>query len=204
MTRKILVAIAILAAVAIGSRILGPSPAPLNIHPARATIVCFGDSLTAGTGAPEGASYPDQLGQLLGRSVVNAGVPGDTTTTALERLDRDVLSHDPGVVCITLGGNDMMQRSPRDEAFQNLDTIVERLQAAGALVLVAGVEPPMVGSAWDDGYRELCARRRCLLVPDVLDGLWGHSDLMSDTIHPNQEGYAKVARRIAKELRPAL
>lgn len=62
----------------------------------------------------------------------------------------------------------------------------------------------MVASAWDDGYRELCARRRCLLVPDVLAGLWGHPDLMSDSIHPNQERYAKVAQRIAKTLRPTL
>ena len=71
------------------------------------TIICFGDSLTAGTGAGKGMDYPSQLSQMISKPVINAGVSGDTTAEALERLDQDVLSRLPDMVLITLGDNDL-------------------------------------------------------------------------------------------------
>jgi lysophospholipase L1-like esterase len=204
MIRKVTVGGAVLISVVVLWRVFAPAPAPVNAFPARTTVVCFGDSLTAGTGAPEGKSYPDVLARRLGRAVINAGVPGDTTADALARLERDVLVHDPGVVCLTLGGNDLMRQVPADEAFANLETIVRRLQDAGALVVVGGLDPPMVAGSWDDRYESLCEDLGCLLIPDILAGVWGHSDLMADRIHPNARGYEKVAERFADRLEPWL
>ncbi len=82
------------------------------------SIVCFGDSLTYGTGASLGMDYPSQLSRLIGKPVINAGIPGDTTATALSRLDRDVLGRSPRIVLITLGGNDLKNRQDRDRAFR--------------------------------------------------------------------------------------
>jgi hypothetical protein len=54
-------------------------------------IICFGDSLTFGTGASKGIDYPSQLAKMIGNPVINKGIPGDTTASALRRLNRNVL-----------------------------------------------------------------------------------------------------------------
>jgi lysophospholipase L1-like esterase len=88
------------------------------------TIICFGDSLTYGTGAVPGMDYPSQLSKMIGRPVINAGVPGNTTARALKRLEQDVLSRSPDLVLITLGGNDLKNGIAKDVAFKNLKMII--------------------------------------------------------------------------------
>ena len=91
-------------------------------------VVAFGDSLTYGTGADESESYPTVLGQLIGRTVVRAGVPGEGTAQALARLPAMVDEHNPRLVIVCLGGNDML-RQVRDAGItQNLRAIIKTLQ----------------------------------------------------------------------------
>jgi lysophospholipase L1-like esterase len=156
-------------------------------------ILCFGDSLTYGTGASPGMDYPSRLGQMLGREVINAGVPGDTTASALNRLERDVLSVSPGLVLITLGGNDLKNGVPAEEALTNLIEIVETLQKNGARVIVGGLRFPMRDRGYGKAYDELAERTGVVLIPNVLDGIMGNRNLMSDPIHPNDEGYEVIA-----------
>jgi len=186
------VIVAAIATVFVVKHAFSPSPVT-NPRPQGETIVCFGDSLTAGTGAAPGESYPDHLGRLIGRPVINAGIPGDTTGSARERLARDVLPHHPRIVCITLGGNDLKNGVERTEAFANLEAIVRELQAAGALVVLGGVDVPLFGRGYDDAYADLARRTGSVLVPDVYEGIWGRADLKSDPIHPNGKGYAVMA-----------
>jgi lysophospholipase L1-like esterase len=103
----------------LGYRLFFPTPTIKNIHPFGKNIICFGDSLTFGTGAKEGLDYPSQLSQMISQPIINAGVPGDTTASALARLQKDVLSKSPHIVLITLGGNDLKNRVSKDEAFAN-------------------------------------------------------------------------------------
>jgi lysophospholipase L1-like esterase len=156
-------------------------------------IICFGDSLTYGTGASPGMDYPSRLGRKLGREVINAGVPGDTTASALNRLERDVLSASPGLVLITLGGNDLKNGVPAEEALANLIEIVETLQKNGARVIVGGLRFPMRDRGYGKAYAELAERTGVVLIPHVLDGIMGNRNLMSDPIHPNDEGYEVMA-----------
>lgn len=167
-------------------------------------IICFGDSLTYGTGAPRDKSYPAQLSQLIGRPVINSGIPGDTTTKALQRLDRDVLSQSPRIVLITLGGNDFLNGVAAKTAFQNLALIVKSIQAEGALVVVGGIKLPFWDRGYDEEYEKLAHATGALLIPNILSGILGKENLMSDTIHPNAAGYALVARRFHEEIAPYL
>jgi acyl-CoA thioesterase I len=80
-----------------------------NADPIGDTIVCFGDSLTYGTGAEKGMDYPSQLSKLIGVEVINASVPGDTTAKALNRLN-EIINMNPRIVLITLGGNDLKNK----------------------------------------------------------------------------------------------
>jgi acyl-CoA thioesterase-1 len=77
-------------------------------------VIAFGDSLTAGVGALPSQDYVTQLSNKSGVSIINAGVSGNTTRDALARLNRDVLSKDPSVVLVWLGGNDILQRYYED------------------------------------------------------------------------------------------
>jgi hypothetical protein len=101
-----------------------------NAVPGRGPIVCFGDSLTSGHGAEPARSYPAVLGSLVGREVVNRGRNGDTAAASLARVD-DVLSLEPAVVVLTLGGNDMLQRVPIEQTVAAIRSIFDRLLAAG-------------------------------------------------------------------------
>ncbi|MCF6290434.1 MAG: GDSL-type esterase/lipase family protein [Desulfobacterales bacterium] len=175
-----------------------------NARPAGRVIVCFGDSLTHGTGAPEGRDYPGQLAKLINRPVINAGIPGDTTATALARLERDVLTRKPGIVLITLGGNDLKNGALRGATFARLKKIVTAIQDQGGLVVVGGIRIPFLDRGYGSGYRELAREVGAVLVPDVLDGIINNPKLMSDRIHPNGDGYAIMARRFAEALQPFL
>ncbi len=166
-----------------------------NTKPLGENIICFGDSLTSGTGASFGMDYPTQLSGLIGEPVVNAGFPGDTTAAALKRLDKDVLSRSPKIVLITLGGNDLKNGVPRDEAFADLKTIVERIQGKGAIVVVGGINVPLLGRGFDEEYKKLCEQTGALLIPNLFEGILGREDLMSDPIHPNDKGYQIIAER---------
>lgn len=175
----------------------------VNNPPRGNHIVAFGDSLTYGTGAAPGKDYPSQLGRMLGLPIINAGIPGDTTSSALERID-EVLDHHPDLVLITLGGNDLLQKTGKKQLFRQLETIIRRLQSNGALVIIGGIQLPLFGSNISKGYVDLARQTGAVLVPNIYAGILGHRDLMSDSVHPNALGYTIMARHFAKALRPYL
>lgn len=172
--------------------------------PLRSTgpILFFGDSLVEGVGATAGHDLPALLAKNLGEPVLNYGVAGDTTRQGLARTPAAVAEH-PRLVLILLGGNDFLQKIPRDETFTNLKNIVTAFQSDGAAVMVIGVRSGLVGGGADDRYEALAEETESAYVEDALKGIFGDSALMSDTIHPNDRGYEKIADRlipIAREI----
>ena len=172
-----------------------------NANHASDIIVCFGDSLTHGTGAKKGMDYPSQLSALIGREIINAGVPGDTTATALSRID-GILEKDPGIVLLTLGGNDLKNRVNKDTAFKNLEIIINKLQDNGALVVLGGIDIPLWGRGFGDAYQELAEKTGSVLIPNIFDSIFGKRHLMSDSIHPNSDGYTIMANHFYKAVKP--
>ena len=181
------------------------SDSPRVARPTHGTaVVAFGDSLVAGRGASNGQDFVSVLSQRTGIRIVNAGRSGDTTGGALSRLESDVFAHDPRIVIVLLGGNDFLRRVPVEQTFENLGTIVDRIRSRGAAVILVGVSVGLLTDPYADRYEALAQRTASGLVPGILDGLIGHSDLMSDAIHPNNRGYAIVADRVEPVLRELL
>ncbi len=166
------------------------------------TIICFGDSLTFGTGADPGLDFPSQLSKMISKPVINAGVPGDTTARALKRLQRDVLSKSPDLVLITLGGNDLKNGVAKDIAFRNLKRIVETIQARGARVIVGGLRFPLRDRGFARGYKDLADQTGAVLIPDIYRDIMGDRKLMSDPIHPNGNGHKVMAQKFLEAMHP--
>ncbi len=183
--------------------LLWPSPYAKvkNLGSRGTAVIAFGDSLTAGYGATSGEDYPARLSALIGASVLNAGVSGDTTEAALARLDTDVLQRDPRIVIVGLGGNDFLRGAPISTTEANLRGVVRRIQESGAMVVLLGFRFPSLNARYDEMYARVAKDEGCLLVSGVLRGILTDPALKSDEIHPNARGYALMAERIAGPLR---
>jgi acyl-CoA thioesterase-1 len=163
-------------------------------------IIAFGDSITYGRDAIIGQDYVSVLSGRLSETIVNAGVSGDTTTEALSRLDRDVLSKDPRLVIVFLGGNDFLQKVPTDTIFNNLDMIIDRITADGAAVLVLGYKDYFLVD-YDSRYRTLAWDARSAYAPDVMGGILGNPFYTTDLIHPRSSGHKIIADRVEPYIR---
>ena len=148
--------------------------------------------------------YPAQLSRMISKPVINAGVPGDTTAMALKRLKEDVLTQSPRMVLITLGGNDLKNRVPKETAYQNLKNIIVSIQNQGALVIVGGINIPIWGRGFGKMYQKVCEETQALLIPNIFDEIIGDKSLMSDPIHPNERGYKLMAQKFYRAMKPYL
>ena len=184
-----------------GVWILWPD-APRASRPTAGThVIAFGDSLVAGVGATPGHDFVALLSTRIGVPILNAGRPGDTTASALARLDAAVLSQSPRVVIVVLGGNDFLRRVPMETTFNNLRTIVGRIRERGAAVVLVGVKVNLFRDLYGAEYERLSREMSAAVVPDILDDVLGRGDRMSDSIHPNDQGYEIIADRLEPVLR---
>lgn len=174
-----------------------------NYPPKNQTVVAFGDSLVEGVGASTGNDFVSVTGRLLGVAIINKGKSGDTTADGLVRTD-EVLSENPGIVIVLLGGNDVLRRVPKKETFANLGTIIERFQASGAVVVLLGVRGGILGDGYASDFETLAKKYHTVYVSNILEGLITNSQYMYDGIHPNDQGYVIVADRVEKILQKVL
>jgi acyl-CoA thioesterase-1 len=192
-----------------------PAPPPKDARPA---IVVLGDSLSAGYGLEAGQSFPDHLQSLLDAGgyrfrVVNQGLSGDTTTGGLSRLEA-CLAEKPRLVILELGGNDGLRGTPVAQMKQNLETMIQRVKASGAEVLLAGITlPPNYGDDYvkpfERAFADLAKQYRLAFVPFLMDGLWTRSGsvpgmVQDDGIHPTAQGTPLMARTVFRQLEPVL
>jgi acyl-CoA thioesterase-1 len=194
--------------------VLAPAAPGGAAQDAEPVIVALGDSLTAGQGVAAHEAYPARLEAILRREgyryrVVNAGVSGDTTAGGLRRVDWVLRAH-PDVAIVALGANDGLRGLSVAAMRENLERIVRRLQAGGALVLLAGMRvPPNYGA---DYAREFAAafpavarQTGASLMPFLLDGVAARPALnQEDGIHPNAAGQQVIAQRLWPYLKPLL
>jgi lysophospholipase L1-like esterase len=166
-----------------------------------AVVLAFGDSLTYGTGANEGESYPAQLARITGRRVVREGVPGEVSANGLGRLPAALDEHRPRLLILCHGGNDFLRRLPKLEAAENVRAMIRLAKSRGMEVLLIGT--PEIGFTLTppDFYAEIAKQFGIPYEGDVLTKILRDGSLKADQVHPNAKGYRLMAERVADLLR---
>jgi acyl-CoA thioesterase I len=175
-----------------------------NIESRGANIVCFGDSITVGFGAPEEKDYPTALANMISMPVINAGLNGDISSEALKRLDTDVLEKEPLLVILEFGGNDFLMQIPLQETVSNMEEMIKRIHASGAMVAIADISTSIVMGQYGREYKALSRKYQTVFIPKVLEGIVTDPELKSDFIHPNAQGYKIIAHRVYRAIIPYL
>ena len=188
--RYVLALVAVLLLVACGRAPTLPRLSPHDV------ILAFGDSLTHGTGASEETAYPAVLASLTGHTVINAGVPGDTTTTGLQRLPAVLAEYKPRLVLLCLGGNDMLRQQPAATTENNLRLLVQTIRSSGAEVVLIGVPEPKLFGGAPDFYARVAKDMKLPLEDEAFNEVLKDNRLKSDPIHANAAGYHQVAERL--------
>jgi len=184
-----------------------PSRAPIK-------ILAFGDSLIAGLGLQKYDDFSEQLSRSLKRdsyhvSVINAGVSGDTTAGGVARVDW-VMRVNPDLVILELGANDGLRGLDPKVTRNNLATIIRRIQAKGAVVLLAGMRAPPnlgvdYGAAFDKIFPDLANIHQLDFYPFFLDGVASKPELnLADGIHPNGSGVKVIVEGILPTVKRSL
>jgi len=169
-------------------------------------IFAYGDSLTAGLGLPAKDAFPAKLQAALRATglaveVINGGVSGDTSANGVGRFDWSLPSHVDAAI-VEFGANDAFQGIMPPVLRGNLETIVQRLQAKGVAVMLAGMMAPRnLGvdyiREFDALYPDIARQYNCLLYPFYLDGVATDRSLnQADGIHPNAAGVDVIVARM--------
>ncbi len=199
--RHILLGFLLLAIVAGGSLVACSDGVKLPRLANNAVILAFGDSLTYGTGAEQTESYPAVLEQLIGRRVVNAGIPGEVTVQGLSRLPEMLQKEKPDLMIICHGGNDLLRRLNQQQAANNLRNMIRLAQQQGVAVVLIAVPAPDMSLSSPHMYREIAKELAIPLEEKIISATLADSSLRSDYIHPNAAGYRRIAEALAALLR---
>ena len=162
-----------------------------------AVILAFGDSLTFGTGADAAESYPAVLEKMIGRRVVNYGIPGEVTAEGLSRLP-DVLQREkPALMLLCHGGNDQLRRKDLKQSADNIRSMIKLAQKSGAAVVLIAVPAPGFSLKPPSLYRKIAREMSIPIEEDILSDILSDHSFKSDLIHPNAAGYRRMAESIA-------
>ena len=170
----------------------------------------LGDSLSAEYGLARGTGWVALLQKQLakekpGAEVINASISGDTTSGGRSRLGPLLQKHQPSHVVIELGGNDALRGLPVAMTQDNLLAMTRQAQAAGAQVLLLGMQmPPNYGP---DMARQLAAAfdqvaksQKAALLPFFLKGVGDDPEplkwFQADRIHPNEAAQARMLANV--------
>lgn len=181
------------------------------------TILCFGDSITAGYGLDDSnEAYPALLQEKidtlnLDYTVINSGLSGETTAGGRSRIDW-VLRQNVDVFLLELGGNDGLRGISLSETKSNLQDIITSVKSknASTKIILAGMElPPNMGQDYTNEFRrvfrEVASENDLTFIPFILKDVGGIPELnQSDGIHPTAEGHRIVAQTVWDVLEPML
>ncbi|TLU64228.1 arylesterase [Thalassotalea litorea] len=170
----------------------GPQLKPLDSD---ATILAFGDSLTAGKGVAIEQSYPTVLSQLTGLDVINAGVSGEISKDGLARLPEVLDQYPVDLMILIEGGNDILRNLDLSQTQENLDQMIQLAKHRGIDVVLFGVPKKSLFSDSADFYHVLANKHGLIFDDELIADMLRSSQFKSDSVHFNQKGYYKLAAR---------
>lgn len=183
-------------------------------------ILFLGDSLTAAYGVDLSYSYPSLIQETLNHNgynyeVINAGVSGDTTAGGLRRINW-LLRQKLDIVVIALGANDGLRGIDPSITKDNLTKIIDKVlenpsskSSDTKILLIGMLAPPNMGSEYEDRFNhvfsDLAKEKGVAFFPFLLEGVVAEPKFnLPDGIHPNEEGYKKIALNVWMHLEPLL
>lgn len=187
---------------------LGAAPAPV--------VLVVGDSLSAGYNMRAEQGWVALLAARIAaaglpQQVVNASISGDTTQSGVARLPRALERHRPAIVVLELGANDGLRGIPVETTRANLTRMVALARAAGAQVLLIGVQlPTNYGNEWNGKFHavftELARSERLPLLPTFVSAaIATDPELMqADGLHPNPRAQPLLLDSVWPLLAPML
>ena len=197
-----LAGIAALLLLAIGLGACSDYKPQLPLLSADAVILAFGDSLTFGTGADKEQSYPAVLAQLTGLTVINAGIPGEITAQGVQRLPALLDRYKPQLLLLCHGGNDLLRKTATAVTRDNLEKMITEADKRDIPTLLIGVpQPALMFLEAAPIYNKIAEQRGLVYEGEILPEMEADNNLKSDRIHPNAEGYRRMADAISQLLR---
>jgi len=178
----------------------GAKPEPrLPLLPRDGVVLAFGDSITYGIGAVYDENYPAVLERLIGRKVINAGVPGELSSHGLRRLAQILGRLRPDMVIICHGGNDLIHGVDERLVAANIRAMVRLAKERGASVILVAVPRITAGkiSPSPPFYRQIAAESGVPYAGDVLKTILENRAHRADVFHPNALGYRELAESLA-------
>ncbi|MGA0025206.1 MAG: arylesterase [Burkholderiales bacterium] len=180
-----------------------------------ATVLVYGDSLSAGYGLARGEDWAQLLAQRLREkktdyTVANASISGETTLGGLNRIEQTLKTHRPEVTILALGANDGLRGSDLDAMRRNLERMIDAAQRAKSRVILVGMRiPPNYGPQYTEKfqntYSDIAKKRRLPLVPFLLEGFAEKRDyFLSDNLHPTAAAQPLILDTVWKALAPQL
>lgn len=180
-----------------------------------ATILIYGDSLSAGYGVARNTEWPHLLLMRLrdkktDYTVVNASISGETTLGGLNRINDALRNHRPAITIVALGANDGLRGSDLKAMRSNLERIIDAARVAKSQVILVGMQiPPNYGPQYTEKFsatfREIAKAKRVPLVPFLLEGFAEKPELFqADNLHPTAEAQPLMLETIWKTLAPAI
>ena len=181
-------------------------------------ILVLGDSLSAEYGLKRGEGWVPLLEKRLAQqkvdaTVVNASISGDTSSGGRARFAALLAQHKPSHLVLELGANDALRGLPLTDTEANLLQITQSAQAAGAKVLIVGIQvPPNYGGDYtrrfEAVFAKVAATTKSALVPFLLKGVADAPNAMSlfqaDRIHPTAVAQPQLLDNVWPELRKLL
>lgn len=178
-----------------------------NPLPSGAKVLALGDSLTAPHGVQPQEAWPTLLAQKTGWQVINGGVSGNTSAQALERLPGLLEEHQPQLVLVGIGGNDMLRKQPQAQTVANIGRMIDMARNKGAkVVLLATPKPSIAGAVLNnlsppDFYAEITKDKKLPLIEDAISEVLSDTALKGDQLHPNAAGHARLGELIHADLK---
>jgi len=188
------------------------------------TLAIIGDSAASGVGDSDHAGNHFGWGYHLAQAFtepliyINASRPGAQSREVLEEQLPKVLIHEPELIAVIVGGNDLLRNGFSPEVFEsNLNETLRQIEESGATSMLLELHDPTEIVPMPRLVARVCRRRvnavnritrkmahrysAVLLETRSLEDIYARDKWHVDRMHPSRHGHQFIADNFAHLLR---